>query len=171
MKKKLRLFSLALSMIMALSSSATVFAAEPETANFEVSDAAITSNGADSTNGFGDGALRTTTIYNNFSFTFQHHQYSNTFYARKGYISVEIKSSAPSGYGGAPLLVDFCKSNRERVALGSTHKGTDSWRVTYDVPADGNYCLSFANGLPYGEYYDFTQRITMTVVNVYPLTN
>lgn len=171
MKKKFRLLSLALSIIMAVSSSATVFAAEPDVTTPVVSESAISTEGSASTNGFTDGLVGATPIYNNATFSFHTSNYGNAFYARKGYVKIEVKSSAPAGYGDAPLSIDFCRSNRDVVHHGGYHTGTDSWTYTYEVPENGYYCFHYFNGWYYGDSYDFNQKITITASNVYPLTN
>ena len=164
MKKNFKLFSILLSLIMVLSSSATVFAAETEDI-----PPAIEMDVSVSPNGLEDGLVTAKTIYNNSTFTFHHSNYGNAFYARKGEILIEVRSTAASGYANAPLAKDLCKSNRESVDMGIYHKGTDSWSQRYTVPADGYYCFHYFNGVPSGDYYNFAQTITISAYNIYSL--
>lgn len=154
MKKKFKLLSIVLSLVMVLFSSATVFAAQPSS-ELQPMD----------TNA--SGVVFSKVIYDNASFSFHTSNYGNAFYARKGNILVIAKSTAPAGYGNAPLAIDLCKSNRETVVMGVYHKGTDSWNQTYEVPADGYYCFHYFNGISYGDSYNFQQKITISAVNYY----
>lgn len=166
MKKNFKLLSLALSLVVALSSSTSAFAAETVN-NISVAETPATTYG----NPIIDGAIALKTIYDNSTFTFHHSNHGYQFYARKGTIHIEVKSSAAAEYSNCPLVIHLADSAWSVISRGEYHKATDSWTFVYDVPRNGNYCFYYCNEGPSGEYYNFAQTITITATNIYSLAN
>ena len=185
MKKfvNLKLLSLVLTLVVALSSTLPVFAAETEPTSVDTTSEVgtpmlvpcdpagiensilVPCSSEESVSPLVEQHSRT--IYNNATFTFHHSNTGNAFYCKEGFITIEVTASAPSNYSTAPLVIDFCTSEKELVEYGTYHNAEDYWIASYEVPEDGYYCLVYSNSVPYGDYYNFAQTITITVKNYY----